>query len=208
MEAYRAKWTWADGWMCDCICILNAYNVYESMKENGHFRKAGEDLKWAKKSMIELGRLREVEKLKFELESRLAHINIKCNREVQLNDSNYSKINPHSYNIDDPHGDIESNYLILKMIIAGAFYPNYFNGIPIDLDESMRLISCRDYRNTVVMKNLPQNESILYTKQLTNLFGACGDSIQVHYEDTKAYIEFKSKCEITSKVNLGMLEIF
>ncbi len=175
------------------------------MKENGHFRKQGDDLKWAKKNMIELGRLREVEKLKIEIEHRLANINIKCNRHVQLNDKNNSALDPMFYNIDDPRGDIESNYLILKMIIAGAFYPNYFNGIPIDLDESMRLISCRDYRNTVVVKNLPRAESILYTKQLTNLFAPCSDSVQVHYEDTKAYIEFKSKSEVVSKVNLGKI---
>jgi ATP-dependent RNA helicase TDRD9 len=191
--------------MCDCICILNAYNVYESMKANGHFSRAGEDLKWAKKNMIELGRLREAEKLKLELESRLQHINIHCTRDIKLNDPNYSALNPDAYNIDDPHNDLESNYLILKMMIAGAFYPNYFNGIPVDPAESMRLIACRDYRNTVVVKNLPQDEAALYTKQLVDMFKPCAKHIQVHYDNTKAYIEFKSKCEeVSTNVNLGV----
>ena len=164
--------------MCDCISILNAYNLYESMKESGHFsRRPREDEgNWARKNALQINRLREVEKLKSELTSRLHHMNIACNRDVILNPPNATGMD--SYNIDDA-SDVENNHFILKLMIAGAFYPNYFNSIPLDVNESMRMIGCHDMRNTVVVKNLPRDEAVLYTKQLTEMFQVCAESLQV-----------------------------
>jgi len=60
LESFRNKWAWSDGWMCDSICILNVYNVWESMNISGAFRDRRDMLQWAKKNMIELHRLKEV----------------------------------------------------------------------------------------------------------------------------------------------------
>lgn len=60
LESFKAKWTWSEGWMCDSICILNVYNVWETMNENGAFNDRKAMLNWAKKNMIELHRLKEV----------------------------------------------------------------------------------------------------------------------------------------------------
>ncbi len=201
IESFKSKWIWSQGWLCDCIAIINAYNLYESLKEGGHFSRKGEDYKWAKKHMIELGRIRECEKLKIELENRLKHIEIKCNRNVKLNPE--KKLNEF-YNIDD-ESDIEHNFLILKLIIAGAFYPNYFNSQEIDLKDSINLLSGRDHTNTVVVKNLPKDEGFLYINQLQKLFSPCSKVIKVHVEDTKAMLEFKSSDfeEVATSVNLG-----
>lgn len=206
LESFTAKWLWSDGWMCDCLSILNAYNVYESLKQRGAFSRRGEDVRWAKSHMIEINRIREVEQLKNELESRLRELNIVCNRHVKINQPG-SRINPPSasteYNIDNE--DMVTQNMILKMIIAGAFYPNYFNGIKLDLQDAVRTMSGRDMKNTVQIKNLPLNEGLLYAQNLNDIFKTCSKLVQIHFEDTKAYVEFKSKCEqVSSNVNLGV----
>lgn len=168
LESFKAKWLWSDGWMCDCLAILNAFKVYESLVENGLFSRRGEAEKWAKQNMIELNRIREVEKLRDELMSRLFHLKIKCNRHVKIAEKPNAKIEDQIYDIDDE--DTVKSYLIIKMIIAGAFYPNYFNAIKIDLNEARRMVGDRDLKNTVQLKNLPQEESILYAEKIKDMF--------------------------------------
>jgi hypothetical protein len=98
--------------------------------------------------------------------------------------------------------------LILKLIIAAAFYPNYFNSSPIDTQEAERFVLGHDIRNTVVLRNLPRDESILYADRIKEIFNICGENElrpTVHFDNTKAIIEFKSNCDkISSNVNLGV----
>ncbi|RMZ95877.1 ATP-dependent RNA helicase TDRD9 [Brachionus plicatilis] len=84
LESFKAKWTWSDEWMCDCITLLNAYNLYESQVRNRTFERPGDAESWARKNMIEIVRIREVEKLVIELTSRLRSLGIMCNRHVRL----------------------------------------------------------------------------------------------------------------------------
>lgn len=150
----------------------------------------GEAEKWARSRMIELNRIREVEKLKTELESRLRTLHIEYVDNQQCNENRQDDVAYH---------------LILKMIISGAFYPNYFNSTKIDLYEAQRMVGGRDFRNTVQLKNMPPNEGILYTEQISEIFSPCAKLLQVHFEDTRVYIEFKSKSEsVPSIVNLGV----
>lgn len=112
--------------------------------------------------MIELNRIREVKKLKEELESRLSALGITYDASSEANkekDVNY--------------------HLILKMIICGAFYPNYFIGNKIDLAEAQRMVGGRDLKSTVQLKNMPLREGILYAQQLTDIFKSCASLIQV-----------------------------
>lgn len=122
-------------------------------------------MNWARNNMIELNRIREVEKLKYELESRLCALGI----------VEYDPVSPD--NLDDTK---EINYyVILKMIICGAFFPNYFMGGKVDLGEAKRIVGGRDLRNTVQLKNMPRGEGILYSQQLTEIFKPCAKLIQV-----------------------------
>lgn len=91
------------------------------------------------------------------------------------------------------------------MIIAGAFYPNYFSAPKIDIQEALKNVSGRSLHDTVQIKNLPMNEGILYNQKITELFRQCSNRIQIHYEDSKAYIEFKGKLdEEPTNVNFGV----
>lgn len=202
LESFKNKWMWSQGWMCDCISILNAYNVYEKNKLNGLFMDRKEAKKWAQKNMIELDRILEVDKLKDEIERRLKELDIKCNKHISLEGIKHGVSD--AYNIDD-NDDVVSQNLILKLIIAGAFYPNYFNAQKIDLSEAYKMVNGKDLHNTVQVKNLPINEGILYHQKLTEIFKACSQSLNIQFEDSKAYVQFKSNFEhVASNVNLGV----
>lgn len=160
----------------------------------------GEKEKWARSRMIELNRIKEVEKLKMELESRLRALHIEYDNTDSMNNSSMA-------------GDINNNnrqddvayHLILKMIICGAFYPNYFNSTKIDLQDAQRMVGGRDFKNTVQLRNMPVNEGILYTEQLNEIFSPCANLLQLHFEESRVYVEFKSKCDsVPSIVNLGV----
>lgn len=195
LEAFQAKWHWSSGWMCDCLAILNAYNVYENMTRTHAFDRRGEAEKWARSRMIELNRMREVEKLKIELESRLRALRIEYDDSANIYGGGGG---------ENRQDDIKY-HLILKMIICGAFYPNYFNSSKVDLQEAQKMVGGRDFKNTVQLKNMPLNEGILYTQQLAEIFSPCAKLLQVHFEDSRVYVEFKSKCEsVPTSVNLGV----
>ncbi len=66
MEAFNHKWIYSEGWMCDCISILRAVNLYESKINKGTFgdfdikrSPSQAEKKWARLNAIEIGRLRE-----------------------------------------------------------------------------------------------------------------------------------------------------
>ena len=183
-----------------CLCVLNAYNLYMDCKEK--FRSKDQQLKWAREAGIDLPRICEVEKLRNELVNRLEHQGIRCNQSVKVHIN--SQPAPGAYNIDD-EADMINRNLILKMIIAGAFYPTYFVGSRLDINEAYRLVSGNDLHNTVQIKNLPYGEGVLYNDKLLELFKPCAKLIHIEYEATKAYVQLKSKCEaVASNVNLGV----
>jgi ATP-dependent RNA helicase TDRD9 len=59
IEFFKGKWAWSDGWMCDSICILNVFDLWEQMNEKGRLTR-NDGLVWAKNNMIQLDRLNEV----------------------------------------------------------------------------------------------------------------------------------------------------
>ncbi len=84
------------------------------------------------------------------------------------------------------------------MILTSAFYPNHFNAQTLDIEEAERSVFLKDIKNTVQIKNLPNNEGFLYHQKLIDLFKFCSNSIQLHFENTKAYIEFKNQYDHVS----------
>ena len=60
LESFKTKWAWSNGWMCDSICILNAYEAYENAVDSGNFQNARDHYTWCKNNAIEYDRLREV----------------------------------------------------------------------------------------------------------------------------------------------------
>lgn len=95
--------------------------------------------------------------------------------------------------------------LILKTVIAGAFYPNFFSRKTPDNDyprDAFRTIDGHDPCNTVYFKGVPRNHMrCLYTKVIKDIFVKNGIVDGEHPEDVrvmfdegteKVYVTFKS----------------
>ena len=207
LEAFTSQWFWAQGSFCDCLTILNAYNLWEDYQAKGKFAKREDMERWAKSNMIDLYRIREVRELKNEIERRLKDLKIVCNRSVNERRRIYERAAFRSgddYDIDDEN-DVERNNFIIKIIIAGAFYPNFFQSTINDEHEVSRMVSGKDYRKTVMIKNLPMKQGVLYHYALLEMFKICSKQIQIHYEDSKAYLEFKMESQVAkTNINFGV----
>lgn len=176
LEAYRAKMQWANGSFSDPISILNAYLDWEHSSQTGMFLRSRHSEKdWCKKKMIEMTTIREVAKLVRELGERLQNFNISLPRENSRSRS---------------EADQMEDMLVLKMVLAGAMYPNYFSVIPSDEAEALKMLSGRDPCTTVMLKNVP-NHGYLYRIPIASLFAKCGKGKKLYFEGTKCFVEFE-----------------
>jgi ATP-dependent RNA helicase TDRD9 len=76
------------------------------------------------------------------------------------------------------------------MVIAGAFYPNYFvrgaQGGQIDEREAVKVLGGRDPFNTVFFRNMPANQpGELYVKTIKNCLKGCADEMKVTFDRTR-----------------------
>ncbi|XP_014218536.1 probable ATP-dependent RNA helicase spindle-E isoform X2 [Copidosoma floridanum] len=110
MEAYKAKVHWADGSSSDSMAFLNAYRVWQhEITANRIKRKTRSEQDWAKRNFIQIRVMHEVDYMVGELTQRLERLGIKETTGLK------------KLVIDD----LDRSF-VLKIVIAGAFYPNYF----------------------------------------------------------------------------------
>lgn len=119
--------------------MLHAYNTWSFSRRHGFFneKKPQSEREWANKFCLDIDALRECEIQINEIKRRLERMKIKAGQgvnNVQWNDNEKS--------------------IILKVVISGAFYPNFFARSSIDSNDYTRTafqcIGARDPRNTVV----------------------------------------------------------
>lgn len=185
LEAYKSRLAWSNGTFSDCIAYLNAYKLWQEYKHHGHFRFSKNKQKeeqWGRCNFIQIKKITEVEILVNELKKRLEKFNIRVSQE------------PRRMNAKE--------YLILKIIIAGAFYPYYFVQEETDEKEISKQISNKDPLTTVEIRGLPPNQGQLYIAALKNMFSHCSNNITIYFEEAKALIEFNrsEKLEETTGV--------
>ncbi|KAL4238351.1 ATP-dependent RNA helicase tdrd9 [Mactra antiquata] len=191
LESYRHKLEWAYGSQSDCLAILNAYKTWMRKREMGEFRRAGSggEVGWGKQYFLQIRRLREIQELKKELEKRLMKFNI------------MNPQHPPQYtNVLTP----DQEKLLLKVVICGAFYPNYFVRGEIDEMESLKYLAGKDPLNTVMVKGLPANQGTLYKQAVEDIFRKCDSNPRATFEETRAYVEFQWKSNRRFRVHEGV----
>ncbi|XP_070385841.1 ATP-dependent RNA helicase TDRD9-like isoform X1 [Dermacentor albipictus] len=177
LEAYKSRMAWAEGSFSDCLAMLKAYKVWQNMRLQGVFsRRDGlNEREWASRNFLQLKRLLEVEQLVREIQMRLTKFNIHY-----LDRPNRPPLDP------------DQHLVILRMVIGGAFYPNYF--VQEDLDETT---CCRglmtDPLCTVMVHGIPQNQGVLYDHALRSLLAPCSSRMKIVFEESRAAIEFLQK---------------
>lgn len=87
----------------------------------------------------------------------------------------------------DSAGDSE---LILKVVMAGAFYPNYFATGLTDEKDAIKDIRELDPKNTVMVQGLPPGKGPLYSVALQTALKDCGKQKSLCFDGSRAFLQF------------------
>uniref|UniRef100_A0A3Q3A8T5 ATP-dependent RNA helicase TDRD9 n=1 Tax=Kryptolebias marmoratus TaxID=37003 RepID=A0A3Q3A8T5_KRYMA len=175
LAGYRSKLAFARGTPSDSIAFVNAFKTWYSSKKKGQLRHPKDEQNWGSENFIQIKRIREVAELYEDLKKRVSQFNMHISEEAQSSD--YTSTHKQKF--------------ILQMVIAGAYYPNYFFHGEIDNNLASKELSGFNPRTTVMVRNIPPY-GFLYYKQLQSLFRLCGQVKTISFESSRyqAYVEF------------------
>jgi ATP-dependent RNA helicase TDRD9 len=180
MEEFDQRLVQAEGSGSDLIALLNAYLMWREALRDG--LKGGREKQWCQQQCLELKNLRELHETVEDLKRRLQFFRLECS--------------------DDTFNFREGEKIFaVKICIAGAFYPNYFEfgGSPPTRDD-YKSLSNMNPSSCVYLKRMPANRlSQIYERQVReNLFSSGVaddiDEMQVKFDtnSTRLVVEFKS----------------
>lgn len=199
IKLYSQQLRWANSSGSDLIAMLHAYNAWSHSYHNGIFGEAKtraqrEQMKrnereWGEKFCLDIDALHDCHVQINEIKHRLERMKIKPGS--GLNNVNW---------------DSNEKAIILKVVIAGGFYPNFFARTSLDIDDySKRAFQCigtRDPRNTIYYTGFDRDHiRDLYKKPLKQAFINNGivsvenaKNIQVSFDPgaNKTFITFKN----------------
>ncbi|XP_044127975.1 ATP-dependent RNA helicase TDRD9 [Bufo gargarizans] len=173
MDGYRSKLSYAGHSRSDCIALVNAFRYWQTCKDRGDLRLPKDELEWGKSNYFQIKRIREVAALYDELKKRIAQFNMQVTHHQPSMDAEYN----------------HTQRFILQVVIAGAFYPNYFTFGQSDEETGIRDLGGKDPKTTVVLKNVPPY-GFLYHKQIQSLFRQCGQVKSILFDGSRAFVEF------------------
>ncbi|XP_069571059.1 ATP-dependent RNA helicase TDRD9 [Brachyistius frenatus] len=191
LAGHRSKLAFARGVPSDAIAVVNAFQAWHSAKKKGHLRHPKDELDWGKENFIQIKRIREVAEMYEDLKKRVSQFNMHVSVDDQSSD--YTSANRQKF--------------IIQVVIAGAYYPNYFGQGEIDEYLASKELSGFNPRTTVMVRNLPPY-SFLYYKQLQSLFRLCGQVKFISFENSRAYVEFYRTSQdsgVLPEVSLALL---
>lgn len=184
LNAYNSKLTWADGSTSDCIAFLNVYKVWNHLRKQQYFKQAGNnESQWAHRFYVQVRALRELDDMVRELRRRLSREGIDTITQA----SPWAK---------------HELPLVLKIVIAGAFYPQYFTQVSLDEArecEAVRCLAGNNPRTTVYLKNFPDNQpGEIYAATIKNIIRKhIGDEPRVTFDTNsqKVYLSFEDDAQ-------------
>lgn len=185
-STYHEKLYWSGNSDSDSIACLNAFRVWRNDKAHGRINTPYEEKEWARRRSLRVRSLREMDAFIADVTSML--------NEFGITDTIGTSWD--SLNID--------RTFVLKFIMAGAFYPNYFVKFPYNVVEYKRNIEkelgFRDPTNTIFLHGWPLNQpASLYSKRFQEVFGQHmglknNENITVSFDGSnRVYIEHESK---------------
>lgn len=185
VESYKKKLEWARGSFSDCLSCLYAYKDFEKRKEDQDIKTHRDAMTWARKNHIHLRRLKEVESQVQDLKERLARLNI------------------HAYaNTPVWPGEFKNDStFILQVVIAGAFYPNYFEQSYVNEQTAFRDISTLNPNTNIVITNIPEDEGPLCKNSILHSVSSFGKCKNLYYNGSKVMVEF----EDTPSIDTGAI---
>ncbi|XP_077179907.1 ATP-dependent RNA helicase TDRD9 [Paroedura picta] len=173
LDGYRNKLHFSGNSKSDCIALVMAFKEWQESRQKGKLRHPKDELDWGRSKYIHIKRIREVAELYEELKKRVSEFNMNVNPQPPAMDRDY----------------VYKQRFILQVVMAGAFYPNYFCLGQHDEEIAARQLSGKDPKTTVLLKSMPPY-GFLYYKQLQSMFRQCGQVKSISYDGTKAFVEF------------------
>ncbi|XP_058458626.1 probable ATP-dependent RNA helicase spindle-E [Malaya genurostris] len=157
VRSYTQKMYWADGSGSDGIAILNAYIAWKSRREQ--VGEGGDMISWTRRMSLDLKCLMDMAELIREIKDRLKKIGLQ-----------------ETFGPNRVVWSSREKTVILKVIMAGAFYPHYYVPMSVGGKELMERQSFtelggRDPCNTVFFTGFDHERYIgpLYTVQIKNI---------------------------------------
>ncbi|CAK1553904.1 unnamed protein product [Leptosia nina] len=192
MKAYNSKLTWADGSTSDCIAFHNVYKVWNHLRQQQYFKQSGNsEAQWARRFYVQVRAMRELDDMVRELRARLSREGI----ESLKGNSPWSK---------------QEIPIVLKVLIAGAFYPQYFVQVAGDEGrerDAVRMLNGLNPRNTVYLQGFPDNQpGAIYSSAIKNIIVQhIGDKPRVTFDrnSRKVYLTFNDDEEKHDKDKSG-----
>lgn len=172
LRAYTNKLMWADGSCSDLIALMHLYKVWESKKRRNAFIDGTGEKGWLKQNYLSARAMGEWRIMVKEITERLNRLGIK------------ESVGPQRVVLTQ----IESN-LVLKVVMCGAFYPNYFirssDAGQVNEREAVRTLSGRDPYRSIYMTNMSRDQpGQLYTGFIKNYFN-CEADISVSFDKSE-----------------------
>lgn len=186
ISAYNIRRKWAGESDSDSIACLNVYKTWQNEKANRRITTYVAEKQWAKRNGIQLKPLRELDALVNEVTRRLKQMGIK-----------------ESVGINKVIWEDNDRIFALQVILAGAFYPNYFVKDPKSTqllkDDVVRTLNSLDPMKTIYLRGWPMNQpGLLYAKKFQDIFSKCHNipvrQIMVSFDETKrVYAQFRKQ---------------
>ncbi|XP_066262393.1 probable ATP-dependent RNA helicase spindle-E [Euwallacea similis] len=183
MDAYRKVLLWADGSCSDLIALLNLYSVWQRLNRENAFASKSQESDWCRRNLVNLKGLREWHLLVTEIKQRLEWMQIK------------DTVGPGKVvlsNIEKP--------TVLKVVMAGAFYPNYFikskEFNQTTERDAVKTLGGRNPYCTVYLTGLdPRQPGQIYVRQIKRMIRDRDNEtdVQIGFDGSmKVYVEFKN----------------
>ncbi|XP_023111882.2 ATP-dependent RNA helicase TDRD9 isoform X7 [Felis catus] len=169
LDGYRNKVNFSGNSKSDCIALVEAFRTWQACRQRGELRHPKDELDWGRLNYIQIKRIREVAELYGELKNRVSQFNMYVDSRRPVIDQEY----------------VYKQRFILQVVLAGAFYPNYFTFGQPDEEMAVRELAGKDPKTTIVLKHIPPY-GFLYHKQLQSLFRQCGQVKSVVFDGTNS----------------------
>lgn len=190
LNEYTRRLEWSNGSGSDLFSILNAYRIWTLKYNQKIFGRSKEQQKaeqdFCRKHYLDIRSINECHQLVRELTLRLDKLGI------------YETCGPNRVHWTD-----QEKSIILKVVIAGAFYPNFFSTPPIANPmverDIFHVLNGRDPNNTVFFTGFqPKHIRELYVDSIRELFRGLVvdddnvDSIKVSFDPNseKVFVTF------------------
>lgn len=195
LTSYTKSLEFANGSGSDLFAMLNAYNTWTSHRQEDYFgdvrTKDGQrkEASWANGNCLDIHGLRECDAAVKEIRVRVRRMKI-------------ADLNTYNWNANE-------KYVILKVVIAGAFYPNFFSRSTRScrefIEEKFKALDGKDPCNTVYFTGFKSDKlPHIYFDRIRQIFTSKmnGESImdasQIHqikvthnYGSEKIFVTFQ-----------------